>query len=166
MYVLSRILIIGVLVLAVGAAVGRTALAFPGAAACPADSKNEVYVLPYARVDNAPCTCQTLLTCMNLDKQKDARVTVQFFSPSNPAAQAGVNAVRTLPPGEAGEFGTGDDPLGIKFLPEVTGSTGELTGRVCASSRRIACDAFLSCDCPAGAVWSPLKIILKKQKGD
>jgi hypothetical protein len=144
-------------------------LAIPGGPACPDDSKKEVYILPTARVDNSPCACQTLVSCMNLDR-KNNRITVQFFASASSASQQGFDAALTLDPGDTRVFGTNSDPLGILAVSSSAGfasSAFSLSGRVCAATPKLACDAFVSCDCGAGgAIFSPLRIILKKQKGD
>lgn len=153
-------------------ALAGTAVAFPGQiAACPADAAKEVALLPYARANVAgfpgPCDCQTLVTCMNLDKTT-ATVKGQFFHPVL-FGQQGSDAVITLDPGQALSVGTAPDPLSLRVGADagLAGATYAALGRVCASSTKLACDAVLSCSCGAGgAVISPLNLIIKKQRGD
>lgn len=58
-------------------------------------------------------------------------------------------------------------PLGVLTVnASAAVSGGYLVGRVCTSSARIACGALLSCSCASGPVFSSLKVIVKKQKGD
>ena len=94
-------------------ALAGTAQAFPGQdAPCPSDAKKEVAIIPFARTDISPCFCNTIITCMNLDKAPRV-VRVQFFSKFT-GAQEGNDAATVISPGVAINFSaTGTDPLGV-----------------------------------------------------
>ena len=163
---IRRTLITAALVLAFGG----TALAFPGEPEpCPPDAKKEFALLPYARTSVSPCFCHTFITCMNLDKIT-RKVTVQFHSVG---IQQGSDATADIPPAGTRTFGTSTDPLGIRIGPSTSaGITGpiRLTGRVCSATKKLACDAALSCHCDEapifGAFVEPLTLIIRKQRGD
>jgi len=143
------------------------AFALPGAPMCPDDAKIELYIIPHARSGGAPCDCETFARCVNLNK-KPTRLVAQFFNTVIPATQIGSDAALSLGPGSGVNLATSTPPLGIAagVFSAVISGNHLLTGRVCAASSKIACDAFLSCSCTTGPVFTSLRLIRKKQKGD
>jgi hypothetical protein len=138
---------------------------------CPDDARSEFGIVPFAKHDDGVCPCISFVSCMNLDAKKSATVSVQWF-PEGPApyAQVGTTVTNLLAPGEHEQFPTAL-MTSAPFISLPQGDAGlsgsfDLSGRVCASTRRLACHASLVCSCAAGPFVSPLTFVVKKQKGD
>jgi hypothetical protein len=162
--------------LAVGGllAIGATpAGALPGAPLCPDAANKEVGIVPFARhTESPPCDCISFVSCMNLENNKLATVTVQFFvEGAPPLAQAGSDATAVLEPGEHEQFVTNTQTDPSIVLPQVGTNAGlssnqDLSARVCSSTKKLACHAGLSCSCATAPAVSPLTFVVKKQRGD
>jgi hypothetical protein len=145
------------------------AAAFPGVPDCPANAKTEVGIVPFARHTTTPCDCITFVSCLNLDK-KTANVVVQFFNESATPTQNGPDLVEDLEPGEHEQFVTNFQGSLLVAFPATSSagiaSNADLNARVCATTKKVACHAGLSCSCANGVSVSPLTYIVRKQQGD
>ena len=152
-------------------------LLFPGYAAafdppCPDEARIEFGIVPFAKHYDSSCQCISFVSCMNLDAKKDAVVSVQWFHEGPaPYTQAGNTTTNTLAPGEHEQFPTAIQAAApFISLPQGTAQISgdfDLSGRVCASTRKLACHAGLVCStCGTAPVVSPLTFVVKKQHGD
>jgi hypothetical protein len=130
---------------------------------CPATAPHEVALALSAR---RTASCETIVQCMNLDKNV-ANVTVQFFF-SIGNGQVGSDVSYPIDPGDSINFGTSTtDPLGIRFIQANAGAgTFQGKARICGATKKLACDTIISCSLANGPMVLPVTMIKKKQRGD